>query len=284
MMEQEWSSLTAHPAFQSGAVPLGLAWVLTGLLRGGRLGGAPAIGIALLASAVLLVGLPTQPPFSAVQKLVLLLSFGVLLGLIVQLLSVSTPGLRAIAVGLFLGASLWLAWPQLRRDTLSWEVTVVALVCGALLYVLARHERRSAEEGVELILFASGLAGIAAVSGSLLIAQLASALALASLGFLAWNWPRARPTPRPSMLLGAWLPAFALAVMTPLLTTAPPYSLSPLIVVLFLAPMVRQLWAPSGRLREALPTLYLLILGCLPVALAVAMALLVESPDDAYYR
>ncbi len=289
-MEQDWSALAAHPAFQSAAVPLAVAWLATGALRlRGRGHEASsvaglAVGIGLLASALLLTGLPMQSPLGAMQKLVLLVGTGVLCGAVLELYAVSIGIRRALVIGLFLLASLWLAWPQLERDALSWPVALIVVACAGLLYWLAVPERRTEDDGVQLILIATGIAGVAVVSGSLVIAQLAAALALATAGLLFWNWPRARDSVGPGMLLGAWLPAFALAWITVLLTSAPPRSLAPLILVFVLAPAIRRLWQAHGRWSEAWPPLVLLVLGLIPVALAAVMAMLVESSDDAYYR
>jgi hypothetical protein len=289
-MDQDWSALFSHPAFQSGVVPLAVAGLATGALRlrardqaASSLPGL-AVGIGLLASALLLIGLPTQPPFGATQKLVLLLGAGVLCGAVLELRAFSITARRALVIGLFLVASLWLAWPQLQREALSWPFALVVMTCVGLLYWLARAQRRTADDGVELILIASGIAGVAVLSGSLLMGQLAAALALATAGFLFWNWPRARVGVGPSLLLGAWLPAFLLAWMTVLLTAAPPRSLAPLVLVFVLAPAIRRVWPVQGRRSEAWSPLVLLILGSIPVVLAFVMAMLVESSDDLYYR
>ncbi len=289
-MEQDWSVLAAHPAIQSGVVPLGVAVVMTGLLRlrGSRLGGARgaglAIGVGFLAGAVLLAGLPFAAPLSAVQKLTLLAGVALLLGVLLELLAVSSNVLRVTALALFLAASLWLSWPQLQRDALDWPVGVLVAGCGILLYGLAVPRERRASDSVPLALAAAGIAGIALVSGSLLIAQLATAMAVATGGFLIWNWPHARDTLGASMLLGATLPVLALALTTVLLTPAPPWSLAPLPAVFFLAPVARGLWLSRGRWGEAIQPVYVLVLGCIPVGLAIALALLADSPGDAYYR
>ncbi len=289
-MEQTWSALAAHPVVQSGVVPLGLAVMMTGLLRlvGNRLGGVDgaglAIGIAFLCSAWLLTGVSLAAPVSAIQKLTLLVVACLVLGAAFEVLPISATVRRATTVVLFLAASLWLAWPQLQRDTLDWSVGVLVLACGVLLNRFAVTEERRMTDSIALMLAAAGIAGVAVVSGSLLIAQLATALAMANGGFLVWNWPRARDTLGASVLMSAALPVMALALLTVLLTPAPPWSLAPLVAVFFLDPVAGRLWSPRGRWREAIQPVYVLVLGCLPVGLAIALALLGESPDDAYYR
>ncbi len=101
---------------------------------------------------------------------------------------------------------------------------------------------------------------------------------------MIWNWPQARDILGASALLGATLPVLALALMTVLLTPAPSWSLLPLFAVFFLTPMARRLRVPHERWREAIQPLYVLVLGCIPVGLAIVLALLSESPDDLYYR
>ena len=289
-MEQAWSALAAHPVVQSGVAPMGVALITTGVLRlvGNRLGGLHgaglAIGIAFFASAWLLTGVSFVAPVSALQKLTLLVLAGLVLGAAFETLPISSIVRRATAVGLFFVASLWLAWPQLSRDTLDWSVGVLVFGCGVLLDRLAVTKERHAADSVPIMLAAAGIAGVALVSGSLLIAQLATALAMANGGFLVWNWPRARDTLGASVLMSAALPVMALALLTVLLTPAPPWSLAPLAAVFFLSPAAGRLWSPRGRWREAIQPVYVLVLGFFPVGLAIALALLGESPDDAYYR
>ncbi len=289
-MEQDWTALVAHPAIQSGVVPLAIAISITGLLRlrGNRLeskrGAGLAVGVAFVASALLLTGVPSKAPLSSVQKLTVLAAVGVSLGFALELLKNNAVLRCATATGLFLAASLWLAWPQLQRNALDWPAAVVALSCVAILYGLALPEQRRADGIVPLLLAAAGVAGVAVASGSLVIAQLATAVAIASGGFVLWNWPHARDTLGASILFGAWLPVLALALMTVLLTPAPAWSLAPLVAVFGLVPLARRLWLPRGRWREAFPPVYALVLGSIPVTLAIALALLAETPDDAYYR
>jgi hypothetical protein len=221
---------------------------------------------------------------SAVQKLTLLAGAALLLGVFLELRAVSSTVLRWTAVALFLAASLWLAWPQLERGSLDWPVAVLVAGCGILLYGLAAPQERRADDSVPLVLAAAGIAGIALVSGSLLVAQLATAMAVATGGFLMWNWPHARDTLGAGVLLGATLPVLALALTTVLLTPAPPWAFAPLPAVFFLAPVARRLWLSRGRWGEAIQPVYVLVLGCIPVGLAIVLALLADSPDDAYYR
>lgn len=289
-MEQSSYAL-AHPAVQSGVLPLVLACVVTGLLRfrGFKLRGRPgtaglAVSLAFLASAWLIVGLTLGGPLSATQKLVWLVVAGITLGLSSEVLAVRPATLRLVAMGLLLAAALWLAWPQLERNQLDWPVAVFVLGCTALLYPLATPVARPAHESASMLMAAAGTAGIAVVSGSLLIAQLATALAMANVGFLAWNWPRSRDTLGASALLGALVPLLLLALMTVLLTSAPPWALAPLAAVFVSDQLVRRIWVPRERWREALQPLYVVVLSGVPVALGIALALLAESPDDVYYN
>ncbi len=289
-MEQDWSALAAHPVVQSGLVPFGVALVVTGLLRLGygllssARGSGLGIGLGFLASVWLLAGLPQTAPLSAVHKLALVSVVGSLLGAVLEWSGATSRVLRSLAVVMLLATALWLAWPQLQRGAVDWPLAVVALGCGAALYGLGTPTQRRAHDIVPLLLVAAGIAGIAVVSGSLVIAQLGVALATACGGFLIWNWPRARDALGASVLLGAWLPAAALVLTAVLLTPAPPWSFAPLLALFFLAPIAGRLWQPRGPWREALPPLYVLALGLVPVALSVALALMAESPDDAYYR
>ena len=288
-MSNEWTALSAHPIIQSVAVPLMVAIIVTGAMRlrgerfGGHRGAGLAIGLGFLASGWLLVGAPLALPLSAVHKLTLLCMAGLVLGAMLELPAASAAVTRVLAVVLFAGAALWLAWPHLQRDTLDWTVTAVAVVCCILLYLLGANAERRADDGLSLLLAAGGVAGVAVVSGSLVIAQLATAVAVAAVGFMVWNWPQPRDTLGATALLGVAVPVLSLALMTVLLTPAPSWALAPLTLVFFIPPLASRLRLPGGRWREPLQPLIVLAIGCIPIALAIALALLGDTPDDAYY-
>lgn len=288
-MEQAWYPLAAHPAVQSGLLPFGLACLMTGLLRlrssglVGLRGAGVAIAIPFLSSGWLIAGLTLPGPLSAVQKLMFVALMGLIIGTALERFAVAFFTLRSLAIGLLLAAVLWLVWPQLQRAALDWPVILLALGCGGLLFKQAEPAQRPAHDSVPLLLTAAGIAGVALMSGSLLIAQLAIALAMANLGFLLWNWPQARDLLGASVLLGVTLPLLALAFITVLLTQAPAWSLAPLAALFFLDNLARRLWVPRERWRHASQPLYVLILGSMPVALAIALAMLAKTPDGAYY-
>lgn len=288
-MESSLHLVFAHPLIQSAVVPLTLSITLTAVMRfrGPRLGfprgGGLGIGLAFVLSAWLITGGELSGALSAVQKLTLLSLIGLLMGALLEFLAVSSSTLRGVATVFFLAAAFWIAWPQLQRDALDWPVAALVLAGSGLLFGLARPVERRGPEGLPLLLAAVGIAAVCVVSGSLLIAQLAGALAMASLGFLVWNWPRSRDLLGPSVLLGATLPLLLLALITVLLTRAPVWALAPLAALFFLAPAARLIPAPRARWRDAVQSIFVLILGCVPIAIAVVLALSVETPDDPYY-
>lgn len=87
-----------HPAVQSGILPLPCAFMTTAVLRligGSRRGvriASGAIGVALLTSSVLILGSPSWPAHTGMQKFFYLAAGGLLLGLVLDLRAVPLRG------------------------------------------------------------------------------------------------------------------------------------------------------------------------------------------------
>jgi UDP-N-acetylmuramyl pentapeptide phosphotransferase/UDP-N-acetylglucosamine-1-phosphate transferase len=131
---------------------------------------------------------------------------------------------------------------------------------------------------------AASLGGIAVIAGSLSIAELCFALAAALAGFMLWNWPRPRYPFGAAGLLGAGAPVLALALLTLLLTDVSPWSLTPLVLIFVADDLSRRLPAGTGLLRQTLQPVYLVLVGSVPGAVAVALAWLTRQPDSLYYQ
>ena len=81
---------------------------------------------------------------------------------------------------------LWLGWSQLQRAETLWLIGGLGLT-GCVLLVRINHIAASLpDKGIMIGMAALGLAGIAVVSGSALVGELAVALASATAGFMFW--------------------------------------------------------------------------------------------------
>ena len=174
--------------------PLLAALVLTGILRfafGARLGpllAGGAIGIAFSAGYVLRLGLPDFPPDAALQKLLFVALIGVGLGFIADILSaVEKFRLPMILVWPALIVA-WLGWREMLDYSSEIGITVaVSWACGAFIIIrLTGQPEESKSAPALMLLFAAiGLGILALLGGSAGIAQLAAALALLILVFVA---------------------------------------------------------------------------------------------------
>lgn len=283
-----------HPAIQSGVLPLAIAILLTGAIRlalgagrGPQAAGA-AVGIAFLAGYAAVRGLPAWPPVQAIEKLAYLAAAALAVGLLLDLLRAGATAVRIIGVIALVAAIAWVFEAQVRQaDPKALIYPALLAAGGALaLWRVAGQRAQGVAPAVTVIVAALGLAGVALVSASLSIAQLAGALAAAVGGFALWSWPVARFPFAASGVCAALIPLIALAALATLLTKAPAWALAPLLLVFF-ADLLSRLPAGSGRWREALQPVYLAILAALPAALAVGLAMLAAgggAEADLYYR
>ena len=279
-----------HPAIQSGLFPLISAFVLTGVLRlvgGSRAGvraASGATGIALLISSLLVLGAPAWPAHTGMQKFFYLTASGLLLGLLLDLRAASVRLLWLWGLIWMAAAFVWLAWPQLdRRDTL-WLLAGISL---AGLAIILRVTNRPSHDTCAPIMFlvaASSLGGVAAIEGSLSIAELGFALAAALGGFMLWNWPKPRYPFGAAGLLGGGMAVLALAFLAMLLTDASAWTLTPLVLIFFADSLSRRLPAGAGLLRQALQPVYLVVVSAIPGAVAIALAWLTGESDSLYYQ
>jgi hypothetical protein len=279
----------------SGLLPLVVAFLVTGALRlvfGPARGAQVAcagVGFGLFAGYLATLGLPAWPPLGALQKLAVIAIAGLALGLALDLMRAEVTAVRLLGVLALVAALAWVFEVQVRQaDTRGLVEPALLAAGGALvLWRLAGRRGEGAQPAVAVIVAALGLAGIALVSASLSIAQLAGALAAAVGGFTLWSWPVARFPFAASGTFAALVPLLALAAITTLLTKAPAWVLAPLLLVFFADLVSGRLPAGSGRWREALQPVYLGLIAALPAALAVALAIFAAGSGgdaDLYLR
>lgn len=279
-----------HPAVQSGILPFTCAVLTIGVLRLiGRSGwgmrvASGAVGVALLASSVLVLGLPAWPVHTGMQKFFYLAAGGLLLGVLLDLGRASSSLLLLSGLVWMTAVFVWLAWPQLGSHYSLGLLTAICLAGLTVVLRVANRPTRDTSAPIMFLIAAASLGGIAFLAGSLSIAELGFALAAAFGGFMVWNWPQPRYHFGAAGLLGGGMAVFALAFLVVLLTDVSPWVLTPLLIIFFTDSLSRRLPAGAGLLRQSLQAVYLVVLGVVPGALAVVFAWLTEQSDSLYYQ
>lgn len=251
-----------HPLFRSVLLPALLAWVLCGVLRkaGGSRWAAAGTAFALLIACTWAVGWPPRP-----HSLVGALPWGVLgAGLLGAVLEAARAGARLQWAGT---AAAWalvllaLGVPSLGAGVAAWAVGT--LVLGAI----ASARTDTADAPALLALMGLGLAGVAMLSASLLLFELALGGALAMAGTALWLWPRMRIAFGPAGRVAASLFWLSLAYATARLTQAPVVALL-LLALGFAAGPLMDRWPRAAQPLWARP-----LWRAAPAALCVAAAL-----------
>ena len=280
-----------NPAIQSVLQPLIIAFALAGTIRffggmrwGSRLASV-AVTAALLLVIVQLLGVPPWVPRTGMHKLSYVVLVAMLLSVIVAVVLESRG--QIFSVGLFwLALSyLWLAWPRLRNPSLDLiaQLGLLYTMAALTLWRLVDLREQSIAPLIMILLAAIGLAGVAFVSGSLSIAQIATALAAAVGGVTLWNWPTVRFPCGAAGVVGGGSVLLALMALTFLLTDASLVALAPLVFVFFANTVSRRL-SVSGRLRGVLDPIYLVLVAAVPAVLAIVLAHVFAPTDNAYYQ
>lgn len=157
------------------------------LWRGGRQS-VPLLALAqvagFLAAYLALLGVPSWPPETAREQVAYVAAFGVLLGILLLLLPRWADGLQAAALAWPVVIVAWLAL----RVPLGLETILVAATLAvfgaAMIGPLAGARQRSPRRVLMLLSAVVGLAAVAALGGSAVVAQLALALAASLAGVL----------------------------------------------------------------------------------------------------
>ncbi len=285
-----------HPVIQSALIPLVLGFALAGVIR--ALGGtglgdrsaAAAIPVAVLTAYFLTLGMPSWPPSGGLAKWPFVVGLSLLGALVIACTSLSVAWIRGLAIAVLVLALAWIAWPLVGNGSLASMIGVGALMLGGgiVLWRTVRGTKAapSVEPLVMLIAASAGLAGVALVSASLSIAQMAGALAAAAGGVALWNWPVARFAFGTEGAIGAVIPLVSLAGLVMVSTNAPSWVLLPLALVFFADGVCDRLPFVSRRLGPVLRPLVTLIVAMVLAALAVALATLASTggEPDLYYR
>lgn len=245
--------LLHHPLVRSVLAPALLALVLCGLLRraAGARWAAAGTAIALVVACAWVVGWPSNPG-SLIGKLPGAVLGAALLGVALEAVraGLRTQWLAAAAAWALMLFVLGVATPL--AGGVAWAVGTAVL--GAVLQPPAD----TADAPALLAVAGLGLAGVAMLSASLLLFELALGAAVAVAATALWLWPRARIAFGPAGRIAAALGWLALAHATARLTQAPAAALG-LLALGFAAgpllarwpraaqpPWARPLWRAAG--------------------------------------
>ena len=269
-----------HPLVESVLVPGALSIGLIGLGRRfdrkHRLD-ALAIGIAFIISAVIIIDRPLWPSRSALEKLPLALAGYLLLGLGLTVRAAPTRIVMSLAtVGMIL-TILWLAWAQLYRSDTFWEVGGLGILGIVLLLRVSTAQCAGVNSAIKLGVAAFGLSGVAIISGSMLIGEIAGSLASVVLGSLLL---RRHSDSTTSLVFSGTLPFVSVTSLCVLLTDAPPLAIATLVVVFFVDGFKSPV---SGTTRHSTKPLTVALRACALTGAAIGIALLTDSPSDLYY-
>jgi hypothetical protein len=264
-----------HPIFQSGILPVFVAFVLTGAIRmvggaerGPALAGA-SVGLAAILAYVVILAWPAWPPGQSIQKLAYVVAAGLGLGVLADAVPVPRGVRRALVILVPLIGLAWLAEPVLRAGPDLADSAVLGTMALAALVVGWRLIRREGEadltSAIQIGAAAIGLALIALLGATASVFQLALALGAATGGFALWNWPLMRFPAGASLLLGAGGAFIAIAGLLVLFTEASRVALALLMLVFFTDTITAGVRVGGGPLGRVLA----------PVITAAAAAILV---------
>ncbi|GAA4329799.1 hypothetical protein GCM10023165_02880 [Variovorax defluvii] len=285
-----------HPLIQSLALPLLVAFMVTGMLRGalgpvqGRRWAAAGAALAIVGTAVWQLGWQ-MPPGTLTERLPWIYAAAALLGLVLEALHA---GRRTewLAAGILW--ALVLAVLPTRALPLLLGIWLLGL---AVLRAVLREYAARADAAAVLVLSSLGLAAAAMMAGSALLFELALALAAAVGGCALWLWPIVRIAFGASGAIVAALAWLSLMQATAVLTEARPLTLLLLAGAFTAGPLVRWMRrrlqrpaAPPGpRARTWVEPLIVALVAALWVAAALALAAwggpgLPTGTDDPYYK
>ena len=299
------TALFQDPLILGMVAPFFIAFGLAAILRFG-LGVAMgprfavfAVGLAFLATYVLLLGTPPHLPRTSMQKIFHLAAIGLIAGVVIDATRTERAAGHLLSYIFPAVAIVWLGWPLLTSGPSAGDmVTMLALYAGSIL-VLWRvaatgraadvaADARHALSPTIMVLVAATSAGVVAVIGaSASLSQLVLALALAAGGYLIWNYGAYL---RHGQILsfgatGAFGVAGVLLVLLYVMALfAERVSRWALLVLalVFVADLIVRQIAFKGYLRHVFnPVLYGILLA-LPAVLSILVAIITTDTSSGY--
>jgi len=276
----------ANPAVQTLALPMAVALAMSALLRlaGGRGAGAAlagaGIGVGFLAADLAVMGLPALLPRAALDKLPAIAVAGVLAGVALDLGRAGRSARMFAILAATFAAVAWVGWPTIARgDGMALlPLAILWALSAGVLVSLERPADQATGPAVMLTAAALGVAVLVVLSGSTGAAQLAGAVAAASLGFFVVAWPPTGLAFAASGQLGVRLPLMALIAG---LMQSGDIELSalPMLLPVFLAGRLSGALLPSKvGLERVLRPLLTFAIALVPVLAAAGVHRMVREP------
>lgn len=271
------SQWLADPIFQSVVAPLVVAAILTGVLGfglGKTIGpriAAAAIPAGFLVSYWATVGWPAFPPVASNQKIVYLILFGAVIGVIFDLVQ-RADKMRWLGPVVWSGAIAgWMGWRMISAPSTPGLATIGAFwIAGAFVLYASRGTRGGGSvPAVMLLIAAIGVSLIALIGSSASFAQLSGGLAAATGGFMLWNWPKSRFSFEWAGAFGGMGALLSLIAALVLFTDASKLALILVLPVFFADRVAARLPLAS---RPMLAPFVLAAVCLVPVAIAVLVA------------
>ena len=266
---------------QSALFPAVLGFVLTGAIRlaNGRTRGpyvaGAAVSLSFAAVYFLIIGVPPQPPTSAMDKLVYGVAGGLALGFSLDFLRLP-PFVRWLLFPAGCAALLyWLELPGIESAGVAALAGLGALWLASIaaLWRLEAEREAGLNPVVKLMIAALGLAAVAMLGGATEIAHLAVALATALFGFSLWNWPTNVFPYGAALLMGAGGALFLLAWIAALQHASVSLPALAILLLVFFADLAaRNMRLGESRAARAAAPIVLAAVCCVPVLGAVALA------------
>lgn len=263
-----------------------LAFVLAGVL--GKIGGPRLAGIAVpagfLLTAWLLVGLPSLPPGSAQDRMILSEAALGVAGFVIDMMRLDGASLRSVMAIALTAALVWVGFPVIQQQ--DWIgiviLLVIALVAASLLPSLSGGAEAGAEAAATLIVLTGGVAVLAVLGGSASTAELAGGLAAAFGGWALWCWPRARFVPGGAFLMGGGGALALLIAAFLLFGSGEPWAFL-VLPFSFAAPrFARALPLPRGAFGQALLPVAVALIAAIPVLAGIGIASLTDRGGYGY--
>ena len=286
-----------HPLIQSFALPLVVAFMVTGMLRGalgpvqGRRWAAAGAALAIVGTAAWQLGW-RLPPATLTERLPWIYAAAALLGLVLEALH-ATRRTEWLAAGVLW--ALVLAILPMRALPLLLGVWLLGL---AVLRAVLREHAARADAAAVLVIASLGLAAAAMSAGSALLFELSLALAAAVAGCALWLWPVVRIAFGASGAIVAAIAWLSLMQAAALLTEVRPATLLLLAGAFTSGPLVR--WGrrrlrrgpappPAARARTWVEPLIVAAVAAAWTAAALALAAwghpeMSTGMDDPYYK
>ncbi len=254
----------------------GAARLIWGKERGQRRAAIGA-GLVIPIACFAIAKTPQFPPESSIDVILILAVTGFFFGAILDFGKIERWSRRAVTILATLAGLIWVVaedfqstFPQADRNLI-----VAIFIATTIATVRVSRVRGSAMTApIHLAVAGIGFSLLAWLGGSVPLAQISAAVALATTGFLLWNWPIFRFPPSAALVIGAAVPLAAVAGALTISGAVSGAALAILVLIFFSDWLAGAISLGGGRLALATRPILVAAVGMLAVAGAAALATL----------